>query len=93
MFDDALRLLMDAAVPIEGIDRVPLTEADGRVAARDVVAGVDVPPFDRAAMDGYAVVAEDTFGAGPHAPKNARPRRPRVHRPDASAHARARRVH
>ena len=29
-----------------------------------VVSTVDVPPFDRAAMDGYAVIAEDTFGAG-----------------------------
>ena len=69
LFDDALRLVIDAAVPIDGVDRVELGEADGRVAARDVIANVDVPPFDRAAMDGYAVVAEDTFGAGPHAPK------------------------
>jgi molybdenum cofactor synthesis domain-containing protein len=30
---------------------------------------VDVPPFDRAAMDGYAVIAEDTFGAGRYEPK------------------------
>ena len=30
---------------------------------------VDVPPFDRAAMDGYAVIAEDTFGAGRYDPK------------------------
>ncbi len=46
-----------------------LCDADGRVVSREVVAAVDVPPFDRAAMDGYAVRAEDTFGAGPHAPR------------------------
>jgi molybdenum cofactor synthesis domain-containing protein len=42
---------------------VGLDEAAGRVAARDVTSGTDVPPFARAAMDGYAVVAADTAGA------------------------------
>jgi molybdenum cofactor synthesis domain-containing protein len=37
--------------------------------AAPVLAAMDVPPFDRAAMDGYAVRAEDTFGAGRHDPK------------------------
>ena len=69
LFDDARRLVMDHAVPVERIDRVSIGEADGRVAARDVVAAIDVPPFDRAAMDGYAVVSEDTTGAGPETPK------------------------
>jgi molybdopterin molybdotransferase len=72
LFDDAVRLIMGAATPIERVDRVALLDADGRVAAHDVVAAVDVPPFDRAAMDGYAVVAEDTFGAGPQTPKTLR---------------------
>src|SRR3954470_17973223 len=36
---------------------VPLAEALGRVLAEDVRSGVDVPPFDNSAMDGYAVVA------------------------------------
>jgi molybdenum cofactor synthesis domain-containing protein len=39
------------------------------VLASPPVAAVDVPPFDRAAMDGYAVRAEDTFGAGRYDPK------------------------
>ena len=43
-------------------------DAGGRVLARDVASERDVPPFDRAAMDGYAVVAEDTFGAGRYQP-------------------------
>src|SRR5262245_12444452 len=72
LFDDAVRLIMDAATPIERIDRVPLLDADGRVAAHDVISSVDVPPFDRAAMDGYAVVAEDTFGSSPQSPQTLR---------------------
>lgn len=45
------------------IDEVPASEAMGRTLAEDVIAQIDVPGFDRAAMDGYAVAAEDTFGA------------------------------
>mgnify|MGYP000155527498 CR=1 FL=1 len=40
-----------------------------RVSAEEVVSKVDVPPFDRAAMDGFAVRAEDTFGADENTPK------------------------
>ncbi len=46
-----------------GVEEVPLERALGRVLAVDVEAKIDVPPFDRASMDGYAVHAEDTFGA------------------------------
>ena len=68
-FADALRIVIDSAVPIDDIDRVTLWEADGRVAARDVASEVDVPAFDRASMDGYAVIAGDTTGATSSAPK------------------------
>ena len=44
-------------------ESITLTKALNRILAEDVVSDVDVPPFDRAAMDGYAVKAEDTFGA------------------------------
>jgi molybdopterin molybdotransferase len=47
-------------------EEVPLRQAAGRVLARPVVSGVDVPQFDRATMDGYAVVAESTEGASPY---------------------------
>lgn len=67
--DAALHMLLQAATPIETIERVPLEQADGRVVSHDLVASADVPPFDRAAMDGYAVVADDTFGASPHHPR------------------------
>ena len=46
-----------------GSEVVPLDAALGRVLAADVVSPVDVPSFDRSNVDGFAVVAEDTFGA------------------------------
>jgi len=46
-----------------GVERTPLKASCGRVLAEDVIALIDVPPFDRASMDGYAVDAEDTFRA------------------------------
>jgi putative molybdopterin biosynthesis protein len=52
-----------------GVERVPLTAALGRVLASDVVSPVDVPAFDRANVDGFALVAEDTFGASEEAPR------------------------
>jgi molybdenum cofactor synthesis domain-containing protein len=67
--DEALALVMEAAAPVTRTERIPLREATGRVLATPVVAAIDVPPFDRAAMDGYAVIAEDTFGAGRYEPK------------------------
>jgi molybdenum cofactor synthesis domain-containing protein len=57
---------------IEAITRteiVPIDEAVGRVLAEDFTALMDVPPFNRAAMDGYAVRAKDTFGAGQFKPR------------------------
>jgi len=47
-----------------GTERVPLGEASGRVLAERVDADLDVPGFDRASVDGYAVRAADTTGAG-----------------------------
>ena len=44
-------------------EAVPLADARGRVLAERVDAEIDVPGFDRASMDGYAVRARDTFGA------------------------------
>ena len=46
-----------------GVEHVHLSEALNRVLAEDMVAAMDVPPFDRATVDGYAVRAADTFGA------------------------------
>lgn len=54
--------LIERLAPL-GEETVPLEEAAGRVLARDIHAGEDVPHFRRAVMDGYAVRARDTFGA------------------------------
>jgi putative molybdopterin biosynthesis protein len=53
-----------------GTEVVPLDAALGRVLAADVVSPVDVPSFDRSNVDGFAVVAEDTFGASEEAPRS-----------------------
>jgi len=57
--DEALRLVLSELAPL-GPERVPLAEAAERVAAAPAVSAVDLPPFDRSAMDGYAVRAADT---------------------------------
>jgi molybdopterin molybdotransferase len=67
------RDLIDGAIrPIARTVRVALSEANGRVVAEPVTSTRDVPPFARAGMDGYAVVAEDTFGASRYEPKTLR---------------------
>ncbi|MHB2019865.1 MAG: molybdopterin molybdotransferase MoeA [Candidatus Xenobia bacterium] len=60
--EDAHRLLEQATRPVTGVETVPLVSACGRVLAEAVRAAGDVPPFSRAAMDGYAVRSGDTPG-------------------------------
>src|ERR1700687_2597934 len=60
---DAALAWLDAQLQPLGPELVPLRNAAGRVLAATVVSEVDVPGFDRATMDGYAVVAESTDGA------------------------------
>ena len=67
--EEAIAIVTEAAATVDGVERVPLAEAGGRVIAEAVTAPTDVPPFDRAAMDGYAVMASDTFGAGRYEPR------------------------
>src|SRR6478736_7252485 len=70
--EDARQLIAAACTPIERTERLRLVDANGRVAASDVLSTRDVPPFARAGMDGYAVRAEDTFGANRYEPKTLR---------------------
>ena len=64
------KAIVDANIqPITRTESVRLDDAVGRVLAGDLTAKLSVPPFDRAAMDGYAVRAEDTVGAGQFNPK------------------------
>ncbi len=54
---------LDARDLLREVDSVPLAQAAGRVLAASVTSEVNVPPFRRAAMDGWAVRGEQTFGA------------------------------
>jgi molybdopterin molybdotransferase len=62
--DDALQSFLRQLKP-ERLDseQVPLNEALGRVTAENIRAKYNLPPFDRSAVDGYALRAKDTFGA------------------------------
>ena len=70
--DEARDLIARATSPVARTVRVPLLAAAGRVVSADVTSDRDVPPFARAGMDGYAVIAEDTFGASRFEPKTLR---------------------
>lgn len=61
--DEALSFLRKLETKRLGSEQIPLHTALGRVAAEDIQAKNDLPLFDRSAVDGYAVKAEDTFGA------------------------------
>lgn len=60
--DEALRIVFDQVRPI-GVEAVQLERARGRILAEDVCADINLPPFDRARMDGYALCAADAASA------------------------------
>jgi molybdenum cofactor synthesis domain-containing protein len=64
---EAIRII-EEQTPRLPPETVALAQARGRVLAGDVIADTDLPPFDRAMMDGYAVRATDTEGASAGAP-------------------------
>lgn len=66
--DEALTMAVDLVRPVDRTEAVPLLDALRRVIAEDVAAPLDVPLADRAAMDGYAVLAKATFPAGKFKP-------------------------
>ena len=61
---EAERLIRDRVVPVVEVETVSLGTALGRVVAHDVVAPIDLPPFDNSAVDGYAVRHADLAGKG-----------------------------
>ena len=65
---NAQKLVSDNQILSE-VEEVPLFEAHKRVLAEDIMAFHDSPPFDKSAMDGFAVIGENTFGASQSAPK------------------------
>lgn len=57
--DAAERMIAERIAPVDGRESVTLSEAQGRVLVDDIVAPVNLPPFDNSAVDGYAVRADE----------------------------------
>lgn len=71
--DEAKRIINKHFKPKPlGIQEVQLLAAHNRILAENVRANLDIPPFDRSTVDGYAVKTEDTFGAEEHSPRTLR---------------------
>jgi molybdenum cofactor synthesis domain-containing protein len=68
-YEEALKRIRQSIKPVTQAEKVSIENVLDRVLAEDITANMSVPPFDRAAMDGYAVKAEDTSGAGSSKPK------------------------
>lgn len=66
--EEAVARILNALDVPEKTEEIPLLQALGRVAAGDVCARVAQPPFDRSALDGYALRAADIAAAGPETP-------------------------
>src|SRR5665647_1739324 len=63
-FEEAKKTINDHFKPMFlGEEEAVLLEAYNRVLNQDVISTLDIPPFNRSIVDGYAVKAEDTFGA------------------------------
>ena len=65
---EAFREQIRGRISCIGEETLPLARTGGRILAEAVVSEVDVPAFPRAAMDGYALKSEETFGAGQYNP-------------------------
>ena len=66
-YRQARDVMMGCVSPV-GTEEVSLSACAGRVLARQLVAGADIPPFDRSPYDGYAFRAEDVEKASPRSP-------------------------
>ncbi|MFZ2412174.1 MAG: gephyrin-like molybdotransferase Glp [Candidatus Methanoperedens sp.] len=66
--DEAKELFLSAFPPISDTGNLPIEDCDGRIIAENIIANIDVPHYRRAAMDGFAVKASDTLGAGSNSP-------------------------
>lgn len=60
--EEAIALILERVAPLEDAERVPLEQADGRVLAADAVSDLDLPPFEKSAMDGFALRSADCAG-------------------------------
>lgn len=58
-FEEALKIVIDAVIHEVNSETIPLNKSLNRVLAEDVSSDVDMPPFDKSAMDGYACKRAD----------------------------------
>lgn len=65
---DAVRIIHNATAPKTELEEVRLSDALGRICALDIVSSEYVPGFDRSSVDGYSVIAQDTFGCSESMP-------------------------
>lgn len=70
-FEEAQRIVLDSTKRL-GKVRAPLTGALGLVLAEDIVSKEKIPPFDNSAMDGFAVISQDTAQASAEQPASLR---------------------
>ncbi|MBR3766726.1 MAG: molybdopterin molybdotransferase MoeA [Clostridia bacterium] len=66
--EKALEIIKEEFTTHDTVEEVCVTNALGRVLGEDIVSGEYIPAFDRSTVDGFAVIASDTFGASENAP-------------------------
>jgi len=59
---EAQKRILSFFSPTE-LTNIPLIQAEGRTLAQDCISSIDLPPFDNSAMDGFAIIAQDTLNA------------------------------
>lgn len=64
---EALELMLSKVDGVDG-ETIDVRDSQYRILYKDIISSIDVPPFDRAAMDGYAVRSIDVSGASPSNP-------------------------
>ncbi len=69
--EEALEKVLSYVDVLEA-EEVPILESQGQVLAEDIISHINIPPLDNAAMDGYAVKADDTRGASARTPRSLR---------------------
>ena len=65
--EEARRLIWNET-PVLKKEKIEIIDSLGRVIAEDIISDFDIPPFDRSAMDGFAIISDDTFSASKENP-------------------------
>ncbi len=66
--EKALEKILDYVNVLEA-EEAPILDSLGQVLAEDIYSSINIPPLDNAAMDGYAILSEDTGGASSESPR------------------------